>query len=290
MDDSELRGQAGAPVTPVKLERPGRWRGSFSRYDTFLSNCELRAALDAKTPRSPESPAQARGSHVHDLAECLAKMRLSGELCADAIRQAVATTDGPLAIATATSYADRLVPFLNSCDPAEDGIERWFEGIAWQGAWLELPFVGKVDLVSHNTPAIACRTPDEVDLDVPSVWDYKTISNAQRIKQHWQARRSLQLKTYCLATGVSRAGFVYLQKHGDPTYVWVDFSEEELTSTFRMLQYTERTIEHRWEHGGWGLSSPDNALCSSKWCPHWKACMGSSTGPTQEGIDGYIKP
>lgn len=243
------------------LTKPESLRNSFSRFDTF-SRCELCYALDAILPRTPSTPAQARGSHVHDLYEFLARRRLQGRIWADeTLWEEVLEVEGPLSENARRVYVDKIRPWLS--EQRIVSAEEWIRGIRWGEERLAQTFAGKIDLVT------------ETEDGEQTVWDYKTIGNSRKIKAKWEANRSLQLRIYCLATGARRAGFIYLQKTKPPVVVCVEFTDEELAATFTWLRTQEDVIEQRWREGGWALSSPESALCSAKWCPHWELCLGA---------------
>jgi len=253
------------------LTRPPRLKHSFSRISTFAEQCELRYALDAVMPRTPSSPEQARGTHVHAMAEAVAR-----ELCREppsgltAALEAGAAVAGPIEGDTKDLYLSRLAVFFAAHLPQRGSIEFWVDALrAPDGRdaqkFLARPWCGKVDLVA-------------VDGEGQLICDFKTVSGPRNMKTASQAQRSLQLGSYCLATGQKRAAFVYLHPYHDLTVVKVKFSDGELNKMFDRLVVYCRTAEKRWETGGWSVAPPDHPLCSSKWCPWWSSCGGTGKG------------
>jgi len=259
---------------------------SFSRLNTFTSICERRHAFDALVPEKADSPALRRGTHVHDALENMAELIIAGET---AVAAAEAVGDDPpegsLSRDVLRGYLDRAVPVFEHLAPLKGGVEAWFRKI--EG----MPIVGKIDLQSKRIPIF-----DERGLPVGSkpglcVLDHKTTSSPARIQDGREARRSLQLRIYCLATEITTAGFLWFLPSGPVRGTLVEFTPEELETSRKWLQEELGVVDSRWAEAarkdgpgpqieGYDLSSfalaaPGHGLCSEKHCRHWFRCLGA---------------
>lgn len=260
---------------------------SFSRLDTFAM-CPLRYAWDEICGSYPSTPAQLQGTQVHEFLQDAANGVIRGNAWSEG---AFAYPCGPLSLDMLEDYYARALPFLECFIPKDT--EVWFSEAAG------LPIRGKIDLLSDTTPLTSeMGTLVPGLIKEPCVVDYKTIGNPNRTKTSAEVRRSLQLRIYCLATGIRRAGFVYLPPKTDVTGVFLCFSKEELEVTRRWLERTFEVIKAKWQRffrlsspvefgdefpdesvigadwSVWNLAHPDNFLCQEKYCVHWSKCLG----------------
>jgi hypothetical protein len=267
-------------------------RHSFSRLNTFAEICERRSAYDSLLKDWVDTPASKRGSHVHDALEQVAKRMVNGETAVEAAEYiAEHPPEGFLKQPVLAGYLERAVVALEHITPIEGRVEQWFEEAAG------LPIVGKIDLVSATTPVF-----DNYGLPTHSVpglcvVDYKTTGSPARIKDKWEAKKSLQLKIYCLATGARNAGFLWFLPSGPVKGTFVHFEEDDLAIAKLWLRHTLEVVQSRWDvaarprmgdHAplttdhlvegydlsGFSLAAPGHGLCNAKFCEHWDRCLG----------------
>jgi len=273
---------------------------SFSRIDRHIK-CPRQHFYDNLYGKFVETPAQKKGSQVHDLYEraAVAMTAHQGRTPLDA-RAAlecalVAQNHGPLNDKKLKDYADRMLPVFEHLHPmlgqnGEPRVEEWFR----EAAGMKLR--GKIDLISKWTPTWDNYGRVSGHKENMCVIDYKTTSNPNSIKTAAQARKSPQLWIYCLATGVRNAGFIYIMPSGEPRGSFVTFTESEIARAARWLSGTIASIDRQWEaaevsqetpdcHDGvnldatiFSLAEPGHPLCSEKWCSFWDRCLGSK-GP-----------
>ena len=243
----------------------------------FTSLCERQYAWGCLEGKWVDSRASLIGKQVH----------AAFELLVQGMDLAALKTPGPLPGKQLLSYLNRFAPIAQGLKPRPGGIEQWFEKLR-DGT----KFVGKIDLVSETTPLFNEHGIFTGEfLYEPCVIDFKTTANPRKIPSLDEARKSLQTRIYSLATNVKRAGFIYFLPTAEslPRGIFPTFSEASLRLTERWLRDTLATIEQRWENydrpaqeGGEGikefsLARPDHPLCSEKWCPYWKRCLGKDT-------------
>ncbi len=282
---------------------------SFTRIDDFSQKCERQHAYKAILGKWVTTPAQARGTHVHDGFEEAARNTLprngTPALFPDDALDAVIKDPpkGPLPRKKFESYMERFRPIFLNLKPAianaEPRVEEWFREI--DGRAIR----GKIDLVSDHTPLF-----DQygrflgAHIEDPCIIDYKTTSNPRSIKDECQARKSLQLQIYSLATGIPRAGFIYFMPSGEPRGAFVHFTKSELALAKRWLHDTMDVIDARWDDAAargfrahvdtpgplpddvlfregrfydistFSLASVGHPLCCEKWCEFYSRCLG----------------
>jgi hypothetical protein len=237
-----------------------------------------------------------RGTHVHNIFEALMKRRLETGYWKDSIEDIkMKPPDGVLSQEEIESYVDRLTPWLRSLDPVKGGVELWFDEVDG------LPIRGKVDLVSNYYPVTTTtgRLHAVVEDDDLAVFDYKTIKDLSKVKTDYETRRSMQLRIYALATDTRVAGYIWLPPKSAVLATVVHFTEEDLRIAKLWLSRMLDSMLGCWarflrieaaqfgmtipddlseaDWSAWGLSHPDNFLCSSKWCDHWTTCLGATT-------------
>jgi hypothetical protein len=246
-----------------------------------------------------------RGTHVHNSLEKVAKLWLLSrpgptpeerhKAWADAFEQVRgAPLEGIMETEELASYLDRAEVIMDGLIPINDCVEVWFNGIGQMFELPSLPICGKIDLVSEVGLATTQQSTKYGITPGPAVIDYKTIGGEHRIKGPIDAKRSMQLKIYCLATGAERAGFIYLLPTSRARATFVEFNIKELTIAHNWLSMQLANILSCWRRftgndsitwgdtlespdgdwDAWTLSSPDNFLCSPKWCDHYKQCIG----------------
>lgn len=278
-------------------------RPSFTRINTFAS-CPRQYAEDVLAGPTPSTPAMERGTHVHGCFEAAAHvwLRREGDP-ADRWVQAIeeiktAPPEGVLSQPEIESYLDRALPLLEGLVPVIGGVEAWFDSVGPACGLPELPIRGKIDLISETGLACSEQARPFGVVNGPAVVDYKTISGERRIKTSWEARRSMQLKIYALATGLMRAGFVYLPPKGEARAMFVELTEDDLAVAHRWLTMTLENMISCWRRftrdplaefgheldpeevrdgdwSAWNLAHPDWILCSPKWCGHYDNCLGA---------------
>lgn len=267
---------------------------SFSSMDTF-SRCPRQYAEDVIKGRTPANKAMERGTHLHNSLEAAAKIYLDKgpdwEAAIDGI--IAAPPEGILSQEEIESYMNRARLIVKDLVPTPGGVEAWFDDIGAAHGLPVLPIRGKIDMISSTALLTSEQArPYNVE-EAGAVVDYKTISGEHRIKNSWEAKRSMQLKIYALATGINRAGFVYFPPKTAARAIFVKFTDEELRIAHVWLtgqlnailacwsRFLGRTVtwldefEPIGDWAAWPLSHPDNMLCSKKWCGHWKTCIGA---------------
>ena len=257
---------------------------SFSRISTFSESCERRHAYDALKGWSSSLPME-RGSQIHKALEHLAEQMSFGQTLQAAVEHVLMDLPaGPLSEAQLADYVHRAVPFFEHVTPEKGGVEQWFEYIKG------LPLVGKIDLISSTTPILDSYGRPVGSSNTRCVLDHKTIGRSDKIKTESEAKRSLQLKIYSMATGAMNAGFVYYLPYGDVRATIVTFEERDLEFARIWLRRTIDVIESRWKEAHeLGQTAPDfngynlspfslaehgHFLCSAKYCDHWLDCLG----------------
>jgi hypothetical protein len=275
---------------------------SFTRIDTF-SNCPRQYAEDVIAGPTPSTPAMERGSHLHNCLEVAAKKWLEldcpspGQAWAKALDLiSSAPPEGVLSQQEIESYLRRASDVVGPLIPVKGGVEAWFDDVGVAHGLPLLPIRGKIDLISE-TGLLTSEMARAFDVvDGPAVIDYKTISGEHKIKTSWEARRSMQLKIYCLATGLKRAGFVYFPPKSECRAMFVEFSDEDLQTAHRWLTKTLDAMLECWRRffrcyvqwgetinsenrnwEAWPLAHPDWYLCSPKWCGHYDNCIGAKS-------------
>jgi len=263
---------------------------SFSRISTFSEICERRGAFDSLIPREWDSAPIKRGNHVHDMLERMALLMIEGDTAvqaAEAVAESKLCTEGYLKPNVAANYLQRAVPVFEHLKPRKEGVEAWFRDVSG------LPIVGKIDLISETTPLVDPSGYVIGSVDKLCILDHKTIGNPARMKGTYEAKKSLQLKIYCLATGARNAGFIYYLPTGAVRVVVVEFTEAELDIARTWLDLTLKTINRRWEEAAalsgretgapevegfnllpFSLAEPGHPLCNAKFCDHWDRCLG----------------
>jgi len=270
---------------------PNPKKHSFSRMNTFADICERRHAFDALIPGDWDTPAIKRGNHVHDSLEQMANLMVAGESARDAAEYlAENPPEGYLKQKVLAGYLERAVPVFELLDPIKGGVEAWFDDV--EG----LPIIGKIDLQSMTIPVFDDHGRPSHAISGHCVIDHKTTASPARIKTKWDAKKSLQLQIYCLATGARTAGFLWYLPTGEVRGTMVDFSEDELAKAKLWLHHTTNVIQSRWQEaktlgasgGGPGphlsgydlspfsLAAPGHGLCNEKFCDHWEQCLGKA--------------
>lgn len=270
---------------------------SFSRLNTFSDICERRSAFAALISGDWDTPPIKRGNHVHAALEHMAT-HMTGGLTAVQAAELVAgdPPEGYLKAPVLASYLERAVPVFEQLTPMKGKVEEWFNHCGL------LKIVGKIDLQSSRTPLFDPNGKPCGSTEGHCVLDHKTIGNPMRINSPHEAKRSLQLQIYCLATGARNAGFIYYLPGGAPVRgVVVSFDEAQLTLTESWLTTTLNVVDSRWveakrlsgcgngapEVAGFNLqpfslAAPGHGLCSAKYCDHWDICLGKGTSPDKE--------
>jgi RecB family exonuclease len=265
-------------------------RHSFSRLDTFANVCQRRHAYDALLKDWVDTPASLRGNHVHDALETMAKHMIAGQTAVEAAEYvAEHPPPGYLKEEALAGYLQRAVPVFEHITPIPGGTEAWFD----EAGGLDI--CGKIDLQSATTPVF-----DNYGLPTHSVpglcvLDHKTTASPARIKDKWEAKKSLQLKIYCLATGARNAGFLWYLPSGPVKGTMVHFEEDDLAIAKLWLRHTTEVVQSRWAEAkrngskmyghsdelvegydlsGFSLAAPGHGLCNAKFCEHWDRCLG----------------
>ncbi len=103
-----------------------------------------------------------------------------------------------------------------------------------------------------------------------TVVDLKVVGRAKR---EADAKNSVQLGVYSIATGIRNVGFDSLVKTAIPSVkiVRTSFSEGEILWMEEIVRSTAEAICA----GIFPKASPDTWVCSAKWCDHWDDCRGS---------------
>jgi len=227
---------------------------SYSRLDSF-NRCERCHAWDALVPR-PSGPALEKGSHAHAGWEAVG-LEIKGGLEADKAVAAVLDNDeivtgGPLSREAFSSYMVRALPVLRGLEIRD--VEQW---IPRDSPYDRL--VGKIDLVSENTPVLD-RAGHIIDcIDEPCVIDYKTTSSYAYIKDEDAARKSIQPMIYALAMGIENFAYFSFLPAGPPVVTAIRFTEEELAYGDAWLRSAILTVEDRWKQAWVEGQSPGNA-------------------------------
>ena len=277
------------------MTNPNPKNHSFSRISNFVEICERRHAFDALIKRSWNSAPIKRGNHVHDMLEHVGILMSKGDSAVQACeRIAEVCTEGYLKPHVAAGYLERALPVFELLAPKVGGLETWFEDVA------QLPIVGKIDMVSTQTPMFDGSGIPTHFVEELCVIDHKTIGSPARMKGQFEAKKSLQLKIYCLATGARNACFLYYLPTGAVRGVSVKFTEADLELAKLWLAGTLAVIDSRWvaakELSGCGNGAPEvdgfnllpfaladapgSGLCSPKFCDFWDQCLGAtSTSP-----------
>lgn len=268
---------------PTLTQRQRTLRPSFSRWDHFSNRCERLYSLDILFPQPFGSPAQAKGSQIHDLYEMYLRKVREHNYDAKAAFDAMLEAEWPVG----PRPPEKLEPYLVTC---RDLVISWGSQVKHVEEWINvvdgMPWSGKIDLVI-----------DDPDHGL-TVVDWKTCATLTYAKTEREARKSLQLQVYCLALDVRRVGFVYLPNSAQPREVFVTFTDEELELAKVRLRAMKETIEGRWRAAGFELgvdergmsylaSSPKNVdlspfaqagtdmpWCSAKYCSQWANCLG----------------
>ena len=285
----------------MKIRKP-----SFSAIDTF-GRCPRQYAEGIIRGRGPESKAMLRGTHLHACLEEAAKHKLDHDCtwreAIDAILEA--PPDGILSQPVLEDHLERVFPIVSQLEPSLGGVELWFDVVGPAADLPELPICGKIDLISEVALKVSEQARPYASEEDPCLVDYKAISNERRIKASYEARRSMQFKIYALATGIRRAGFVYLTPKDECRAMFVELTEDDLRIAYRYLTMQLESMLSCWERflwpvrprgsgpltwgmevddiendleyanwSAWNLSHPDNFLCSSKWCDFHEHCIG----------------
>lgn len=271
---------------------------SFSRLNTFAEICERRSAFDALIPGDWSSTPIKRGNHVHDALQEVA-IHMTRGLTAVQAAEIVAQDppEGYLKQPVLASYLERAVPLFEQLTPMKGKVEEWFESARG------LDICGKIDLQSSRTPLFDGSGLPCGSAEGHCVIDHKTIGNPARMKSSYEARKSLQLQIYCLATGARNAGFIYFLPGSAPVRgVMATFDEAQLALTQIWLTKTLDVVDSRWveakrlfgvemntdlEVKGYNLrpfslAAPGHALCTAKFCDHWDICLGKGSSPDKE--------
>lgn len=242
-------------------------RPSFSTFDTF-SWCERQAFLRCLVPMKPTAALE-RGKKVHKwLESCL---NGEGDVCGEFY----------------DIYQNlEKAGVLDALQPKE--VEVRSRELSWRGSTL--PWSAVIDLVSGTTP-VPDSSGQKVVASEPQacVIDWKTISNSRRIKSPQQARRSLQLRSYCILKDVRDAGFIYILPSGKIHMTMVQFEDRDLDQAFEWIRQTSDIWGERWgalgtrkeeeidQFGGWdvvfSMAPPDHPLCSKQWCQFYRTCF-----------------
>lgn len=283
----------------MKIRKP-----SFSAIDLF-TRCPMEYAREMVAGKSPPTKAMRRGTHLHDSLELAAKGIVSNSDWDWQVALSVVSREPPkgeMPTEEIRDYLRRALPIVKDLVPVKGGVEAWFDDVGPACGLPSLPICGKIDLISETSLCTSeMARPFDV-CDGPSVIDYKTISREEKIKTSWEVRRSMQLKIYGLATGLTHAGFVYFPPKTDARAMFVEFSQEDLEIAHNYLtrtldamlscwcQFTGmdshewgETISDDWDaerHGDWSawpLCHADNYLCSKKWCTHFDNCIGAKS-------------
>jgi hypothetical protein len=275
---------------------------SFTRIDTF-SRCPRQYVHDVLSGPTPSNKAMERGTHLHNSLEAAANLWLerpewAWDVCLNRIMDA--PPEGVLSQPEIESYLDRALPVVKDLIPVVGGVEAWFDDVGPACGLPSLPIRGKIDLISETSLKTSEQSRPYDVCDGPAVIDYKTISGERRIKNSWEAKRSMQLKIYCLATGLDRAGFIYFPPKSEARATFVHFSEDDLAVAHKWLTLQLEAMLACWKRftrdplaqfghqleddeladgdwTAWPLSHPDNILCSPKWCEHYSNCIGASS-------------
>lgn len=272
---------------PVLTDRQRIMRPSFSRYDNFSNRCERLFALDVLFPVPFGSPAQAKGSQVHDLFEIF--LRHVRAVDYDLEQAHLYMLENPLRWPEGPRKQSELQPFLKTCRKL---VEKWGSKVLHVEEWITsldgMPWSGKIDLVIDH--------PEHG----PMVVDWKTCASTTWAKSAQEASRSLQLQVYCLAMETRRAGFVYLPNSAEPLERFVTFSKAALERTKTRLRALQATIATRWEAVGLFVQTDERGMpyiepgrhgteidltpfaeagsdmpwCSKKYCAQWGNCLG----------------
>lgn len=251
---------------------------SFSRINTFTDICERQAAYGSFIEGNWDTPAIKRGTHVHDALEAATNRMIRGKTAKEALEYtAEHPPKGYLKENILAGYLERAAPIFDKLKPTI--AEEWFDTAGG------LPIRGKVDLQSETTPIFDSRgllLPNV--LEESCVLDHKTIGNSTKIKSAYEAKQSLQLRIYAIATGHLNAGFLYYLPSGAVRGVVVKFTKAELDLTKKWLTEEIKVINSRWvgaknEDGTYDVSKfslarPGMPLCCKKWCNHWDLCLG----------------
>lgn len=278
---------------------------SFSAIDKF-SRCPREYAFELVYGRSPPSVAMKRGTHLHDGLENAAKLVLSKQHEWQRALLASSAMKGEMSQDEYASYLERALPIVKELVPVKGGIEAWFDSVGEPWGFSPLPICGKIDLISETSWFTTEQAYVHEVIEGPAVIDYKTISREEKIKTSWETHRSMQLKIYCLTTGLKHAGFIYFPPKTEARAMFVQYTEEDMRVAYNWLtrqldamlacwntffEYFPHphTTGYSWGdevddklalQGDWQafpLCHPDNFLCSKKWCDHFDKCIGAQS-------------
>ncbi len=137
--------------------------------------------------------------------------------------------------------------------------------------WFRTPYLAKVDCLSECTPIAGADGVPVGSSARPAVLDWKLVFGSRR-----KERSPAQLALYCLSTGAKDAGFVEFFRDGRrPFLSMTSFNDYDLARWRRYFDAQFLALDRRGpEEAAYRLADPNNPLCSSRWCPHWRYCEG----------------
>lgn len=258
---------------------------SYSRINTFANFCERRHAFEALFP-TPPNDAMRKGSHVHKGLEDMARaMRQTPEAGAHGAAEYAKAQNrkkkGFLPRAEFGGYMNVAVPAFRHLRPLE--VEKWVTKIPGVSYTVR----GRIDLISETTPIFDSSGLPVGAKEGKSIIDHKTLSRPAGMLSVAEAKKSLQLQMYALATGVKTVAYLYYLSASSPVHgVCVTFTDEVLELRKKWLTDITQVIESRWSGAklgtkigeeynlsGFSLAPSDHPWCSKKYCPYWSRCF-----------------
>lgn len=266
---------------------------SISRANTIFDRCWRAYFLDQFLPQR-DSIYLRRGSAVHNALEALGLLALEegGDWDAALERMGDDWTKASDEV-DLRAVIGQALGFMAQTKPTD--IELWFERIYSPDVDAEeLPWRGKIDVILEATPLLKDGKIVDEDPSERCLLDYKLVKGPDKILFPAAARRTLQAKAYCLATGIRNFIYLYLPPTGPAVPVSVSLTDEELAAAFVWMRGLTACERAKWnalaeDFGNWQEvfppAAPGNFLCTEKWCSHWNRCLGNEVDPMATAQD-----
>jgi len=249
-------------------ELPGGYL-SASRVGKYLTCAESFRRTYVKGKRFIPNARMALGSTVHKIVELtLEEVKSNGKLPPQEYMMDHSSS------AFAACFAD--------VEDMEGETEEHYQGLTTDlcNLWYKTLAPGIVPLgieESFEVNIAGAKVIGFIDLidganNAKTVVDLKVV---KRAKREYDAKNSIQLGIYSLATGISNVGFDSLVKTVIPSAKAV---RSELTPSDRAwIGEIVRSVAEGIMAGVFPKAAPDSWVCSEKFCDHYSECRGSST-------------